>query len=478
MFPPGSVTTSFVSNLHPAAVPSAPVYRAGSLTYTKGALLTLSFWLLWGDFAFAFFESIFTKFLPLFLRDLHASNTLVGLMTGGIVGIVNVLCLPGISRWSDGYRSPFGRRIPFLLVSTPITVLSLILSGFSPEIARFLHTLAPAWISSVLTENSLTLGLLCLFVVSYDFFNMILVCAYNWLLRDVVPDRVMARFLSCFRIVNTIGSMIFLKFVFPYVLSHRAAVFLSVGIFYFAAFLIMCIKVKEGSYPERTAASRTTTGVARSFLLFFRECLGHPIYRAYIVVSICWYLVSTCTSPFVTLLMNETLHLDMGDMGTLFAINAAASALILYPLGWACDRFGPLPVTIGTLAVQAAVSVGSYFLVTDKISMTVYLVLSAFPVVSWKLASFAVSVKIFPQSSFAQFASALNVFGTGAMVVGNMLIGFLIDITHNEYRIAFAWAGFFSLAALAAMLMVLNWYDRLGGPSGYQAPDPTGAATP
>ena len=446
-------------------------YTAGSLSYTKAGLVTLSFWLLWGDFALGFFESIFGRFIPLFLRELQASNTLVGLMTGGLVGVVNVLCLPGISRWSDGFRSRFGRRIPFLLVATPVTVLSLLCAGFTPEISRFLYQFVPAWLENLVSGHVFTLSLLCVFVVAYDFFNMVLVTSYNWLLRDVVPERVMARFLSWFRIINTISSMVFLKLVFPYVLSHRMEVFLGVGLFYSVAFLIMCLKVKEGDYPP-PPENDTKPGVFKGFLIYFRECLGHPIYRNYILVSIMWFMVSGCTNPFITLLMNETLKLNMGDMGTLFAVNAAVSVLVLYPVGWACDRFGPLQITIITLALQIAVSVGGFFLVNDKLSMTAYLVISAIPVVSWKLASFAVSVRIFPKAKFGQFASALNVFGTGAMVVGNMLIGALIDFFHNNYRIAFAWAGFFAVAALLCMLVVLRWYRRLGGPDNYLAPEP------
>lgn len=446
-------------------------FAAGSLTYTRGGIAVLAFWLLWGDFAFAFFENIFGRFLPLFLRDLEASNTLVGLMTGGLVGIVNVLCLPGISRWSDRFRSPRGRRIPFLLVATPITVLALVCAGFSPEISGLLYPLFPGWLGKFLSAQVFTLSLLCVFVVAYDFFNMVLVNGYNWLLRDVVPDKIMARFLSWFRIINTLSGMIFLWFVFPYVMSHRAEVFLGVGAFYLVAFTLMCFKVKEGDYPPpKEEAGRP--GFFKGMLAYFRECLGHPIYRYYVLVSVMWYLVSGCTNPFITLLMNETLKLDMGDMGMLFAINAGVSVLVLYPVGWACDRFGPLKITVLTLAVQIAISAAALFFVGSKGTMTAYLILAALPVVSWKLASFAASVKIFPKSQFGQFVSALNVFGTGAMVAGNVLIGALIDACGDNYRIAFAWAGIFAIAALVCMLRVLKLYRKLGGPDNYTAPVP------
>ncbi len=79
-----------------ANVPPTPVteYKTGSLTYSKKGLLILSLWLLWGDFAFQFFESIFARFMPIFLKELNASNTLIGIMTGSFAGLVNVLFLP------------------------------------------------------------------------------------------------------------------------------------------------------------------------------------------------------------------------------------------------------------------------------------------------------------------------------------------------------------------------------------------------
>jgi|GEM_PF-4579585 len=55
-------------------------YQAGTLVYSRKGLLILSFWLLFWDFAFNFFEAIFGRFLPIYLKDLQASNTVIGLM--------------------------------------------------------------------------------------------------------------------------------------------------------------------------------------------------------------------------------------------------------------------------------------------------------------------------------------------------------------------------------------------------------------
>jgi len=156
----------------PAPVPSpeekpVKLYHAGTLRYTLRGLLILSVWLLWGDFAFSFFENIFGRILPFYLKDLHASNTLIGVMTGSIAGAVNILFLPNISQWSDHYRSRLGRRIPFLYVVTPLTVAALVAVGFAPAIAGWVQARVLVHFAPVVSGTALVLILLCALVVCY-----------------------------------------------------------------------------------------------------------------------------------------------------------------------------------------------------------------------------------------------------------------------------------------------------------------------
>ena len=188
--------------MHPTPDVGTRLYRTENLTYTLRGLLVLSFWLLWGDFAFNFFESVFGRFLPIYLKDLQASNTLIGVMGGSFAGLVNVLFLPGISRWSDDLRTKLGRRIPLLYVITPLTVGAVVAVGFAPEIGDWLFLHFSMYLPASVTKVGLILGLMCVLTVSFHFFNMVLVNAYNWLIRDVVPLAVMSRFLAWFSIVG------------------------------------------------------------------------------------------------------------------------------------------------------------------------------------------------------------------------------------------------------------------------------------
>ncbi len=447
-------------------------YTTENLTYTKGGLLVLSFWLLWGDFAFNFFESVFGRFLPLFLKDLQASNTLIGVMTGSFAGLVNVLFLPGISRWSDDLRTSLGRRIPLLYVVTPLTVGAVIAVGFSPEIGSWIFDRFPVRLPAAVTKGTFILGLISVLVVSFHFFNMVLVNAYNWLIRDVVPLEVMSRFLAWFSIVGTISGAIFLWFVFPHLMTRRKEIFLAVGIFYLIAFFLMCWKVKEGAYPPPTPVEERP-GVFKTFVVYFRECLQIPLYRNFFIVYLLVTAALNCAGNFITLFARETLGLDMGGMGHIFAYTAAISIIFFYPLGWLCDRFSPMHVALGSICVLCLGAILAPIFVQSQNGFLVYSLSFSLPCVAWQLSQRATSMKLFPAGKFGQFSSGLNVFGCGALIVGNILIGVLMDLSHSNYRMAFLWTAVIAASAIFPMILVIRGWKKHGGHDSYAPPLPT-----
>lgn len=433
--------------------------------------MLLSIWLLWGDFALNFFESVFGRYLPIFLKDLQASNTLIGLMSGSFAGLVNVLFLPGISRWSDNLRTSHGRRIPLLYVVTPLTVVTVVVVGFAPEIGEWGFAHFAAFAPGLVTKRGVVLTLIGILVVSFHFFNMVLVNAYNWLIRDVVPLNIMSRFLAWFSIVGTLSGALFLWLLFPHLMSHRKEIFLAVGLFYLAAFSLMCWKVKEGQYPP-PAAPKDRPGILKTFVVYFRECLQIPLYRNFFLVYLLVIAALTCASNFVTLFASDTLRLDMSGMGQIFAWTAAISIVFYYPLGWLCDRFSPMHVALGAIFAISTGAILAAVLVDNQTKFLVYSVAFSLPTVAWYLSQRATAMKLFPAEKFGQFSGALNVFGCGSLIIGNALIGVFMDWTNSNYRMSFVWTTVISACAIPLMLLVIRAWKQHGGPDNYQPPLP------
>lgn len=446
------------------------VYRAGSLTYTAAGVATLFVWLLWGDFCFTVFESIFSKFLPLYLHDLQASNTLVGILTGSTGAVVNVMFLPSISMASDRHRSRRGRRIPFLLWTTPGAVGALVLIGLSTEIGGALKA-ALAWLPWPVSLSAVILSVLCVFVLAYHFFNMVLVNLYQCLLRDVVPAPLMARFLALFRVVGTVGTFFFSWYVFPHVVEHRIAVCVGVGVTYLLAFTLMCWRVKEGEYPPPPPRDEVPS-FARSYLVYFRELLSVPLYRNFVLMFAFVTTASTCASPFVTLFTRSTLNLSMSDMGQVLAWGGLGSAITYVPIGYLCDKFAPMRVAVVSLSSLMLSWALGYFVVRGHTSWLVYwVIVSMLPSVAWNLSFTALTMQIFPAAKFGQLSSGLSVLGYGgASIVGSFFAGRFIDLVGGDYRMIFVWAFAWFVAAVGAMLLVYRGWRRCGGPDNYVPP--------
>ena len=447
-----------------------PFYQVGTLRYSLRGLAVLFAWLLWGDFAFCFFENIFGRFIPLYLNDLKASNTLIGIMTGSIAGAINILFLPGISRWSDEYRSRWGRRIPFLAVATPITVVSMILMGFAPEIGTWFHSRIISQAAPSISLTAVILTLLCGFVVSFHYFNMVLCNAFNWLLRDVVPQEFMARFLSWFRIVSTVSSVAFSWYVFPYIISHRKEVCVGIGLFYLVTFLLMCLKVKEGEYPPPTPRGTNPPGIIKSFGLYFRDCLSVPIYRNYFITTMVGGITG-CAGPFFLLFYRNTLGLSLEDLGKIFALGSIVTAAAYLPIGWLCDKFTPIRMAIIGQTGMFIVAILSFLFLNSKEALIFFTVVGSPISVCWGLGSATLTMKLFPVEKFGQLYAATNIFGCGVGIVGNYALGLFMDLMQSNFRMAYAWSALSGVALIPLLLVYRDW-KKYGGPHHYVAPLP------
>ena len=125
-------------------------YRTGTLLYSKAGLIALFGWLLWGDFVFVLMNAIYPSLMPVLLKDHGASNWEVMIIVTTLHTIMNALVNPVVSYQSDRCRSRWGRRRPFIIVTTPFVVLFLALIPFAPEISHYLSSLGVfAWLFSL-----------------------------------------------------------------------------------------------------------------------------------------------------------------------------------------------------------------------------------------------------------------------------------------------------------------------------------------
>ena len=467
-----------ISESIPSSTEGGKLFRAGTLTYTKASLLSLFAWLLWGDFCFTLMESVVPSILPLKLTHLGASNTLIGILITTLFSAMNFIMNPVLSFRSDRFRSRWGRRIPFLIFATPFIAMFLVLMAYADSIGPWLHDILPgSW-----SVNQITIALLALLIVGFQFFNLFVSSIYYYLFNDVVPEALLARFMSLFRVVGTLAGSLYTFFIFQYAENHFREIFLGSALLYLVVFTLMCLRVKEGKYPPPPPNLENRRGLLAAAKTYAVECFTHRVYwNIFFVSSFC--ATSGCILVFYVFFY-KSLGLTLADYGKLYGVAGMATALLLYPAGILADRYHPIRISIiGQAMLLVITPVNLIFLFWSFTPDATFWVLAATTVLTipataiYQAGELPMFMRLLPRERYGQFSSAAAMVRSIALIVGGLLAGTFMDlmkwIYHGDtyyYRYAPLWAIVFQGIGLIFLFRLKHEWKKHGGPNHYVPP--------
>ncbi len=476
-----SATPSRTFGAEPEPLKPEDRFRCGTLIYTRAGLFTLFAWLLWGDFCFYLMETVWPNVLPLLLKAEGAPNYVLALVITSIPSAMNFVLNPIISTISDRYRGRRGRRIPFLLLATPFVTLFLVLLGFSRELGGWIHHLLSGPFPE-LTSGAVTVSLISLLVICFRFFELFINTVFWYLFNDVVPVAFMGRFLGMFRVVGAVAGALFNFFLFRYSESHTSILFFGVAILYGSAFMMMSLKVKEGSYPPPDPVPEGRFKALSHIKTFFRESFSHKIYRLIYGYTTLFYAAGTIQIFMIFMAFSVGLTID--EVGKVAGIAALVSAALMYPFGALVDRFHPLRVILlaqaGFCLVAFCQLIFLFVEFSKPTAFWVYAGLAALALpftVANAAAGLPLAMRLFPHDRFGQFCAANAMCGAVGITVGGLLAGGFLDLMkayfekeNFYYRFAPLWSLVFIALSGCLTILVFREWKRLGGDKGYVPP--------
>ena len=444
-------------------------WRNGTLVYTAGGLAVLFLWLMWGDFAYSMKDRATGTVAALMLKKFDVSDFLFGIIMISFPNFTNIFLCPIVSYRSDRHRGRFGRRIPYLLLTTPFIVIGLAGLGFTPLLARLIRQAVGA---EHISYNLTALLVFCFFWIILDFGTTLAGAIFNALATDVVPTEFLGRFFAMFRAVSLGCAFLFNYFVMGYAENHALVIFLGLAALYGIGLFSICLKVREGEYPppeEETSGPPTVKGAVRTY---FRECFSLPYYR--------WVIMASVVSGFSVVPFNiygifyaKSLNMDMDFYGKVSSLICLVSFVLSFFLGWFSDRFHPIRTGMVSMALQTVILfIGGRIATTESVFAWLFLV-QGISIMSYNTLMASYAPRLFPREYFAQFNSAMMLINALASVIGAPLVGKFLDLTGNHYPHLFTIGGVIGLCGLGCFVMVYRGYQRYGGDSGYIAPAPT-----
>ena len=461
--------------------PAADRFKVGTLVYTKAGLITAFLFLLWGDFCFTLMETVVPTLMPLKFNAAGAPNWVLALVMATIPNIMTAGFNPLISVRSDRFRSKWGRRIPFLAGATPFLVLFLVLLGFADPIGAWVHGL----VGGRFSENAVLIFVISVFLICFQFFNLFITSVYYYLFNDVVPQAYLARFMALFRVVGSLAGVCYNKFVLKFADTHTDQIFIGAALLYFVAFVVMCWKVKEGSYPPPPPFEGPKPGFRAALRTYATECFSHRFYWYLFLANSC-VAMTWASGTFNLIYQTKYLGLDLAFIGNVGAACGVVAMCLYYPAGILADRVSPLRVLLAATTLQAIIGPFIITFAMMRPSLTSETVMLCFVCVSaislpintlYHASELPTLMTIFPKSRYGQFCSANAIVRSVVLIGGGLLCGTMLDLVgklHPDpnycYRFLPVWNCFFQGSSAIFLFLLYREWKKRGGIAGYRPP--------
>lgn len=448
-------------------------WKVGTLTYTKGGLVVLFAWLLWGDFAWMIKERAAMPIAQLLLRQLQASDFFVGLAVGSVPAALAMVLGPIISVRSDRHRGRWGRRIPYLLVPTPFMVLGIVGLAFAPRLGVALD----GWMgASSPGVHACRLIAFSFFWGLFEIFTTIANAVFNALIADVVPDVVAGRFFGMFRAIGLLSGIVFNLWGIGIAEQHMTAILIGVGLVYGIGFALMCLRVKEGEYPPAPVIPPDRSlNWWQPLRNYARECFTNP---HYVWIFVAMMLGGVAGAPINSfgIFFAKSLNMSMETYGRLLVLTFSISFALSFLIGWLADRFHPLRVGMAAIGTYGVMMLWGGWAATDATRFGIAFVAHGVLMGAFMTGSWSISQRLYPKAKFAQFYSAAGLVNGLSYVIVPPLIGAFLDATGHVYRYTFYASGVLGLLGVLAFFVSYRRFLALGGDAHYVPPGDVPAA--
>jgi MFS family permease len=381
-----------------------------------------------GFFGISLIWPIFNNYVPIFLKeDFALSATLIGfIMTWD--NYLNMFVQPIVGERSDLTYTRFGRRKPWILVGAPLAAIFFIFIPLAGTI--------PAIMIAILLTN-LSMAIFRAPTVS--------------LLGDLFPSHQRS---TANGIINLMGG---LASVLAYLVggilyrSGRITPFVFASLVMLASLTLVVLFVKEPKKPETQGEPERKGG----FLTHLREVVyaqdrsGLLILLAILFWFMGFYALETWLSSFGKFMLG----IDAGRMAILTSGLALMFVIFAVPSGLIATRFGRRRVIlVGIIGLIGLFLYG--LLVSNQMMLIAFLIPAGFFWALINVNSLPMVYDIGGDLRIGAFTGLYYLASNIAAVAGPQIVGILIQITGDNYRIMFAFSALFMILAGVCMAKV------------------------
>ena len=410
------------------------------LNYKQTILIGLAF------LSISAFWQMYDNIIPLILKN---SFDLGETVTGVIMAADNVLALfllPFFGSLSDRTHTKIGRRMPFILTGTGLSVVFLLLLPVADRNRNL-----PFFIT-VLFLVLLAMGLYRSPSVA--------------LMPDLTPKPLRSKGNAVINLMGAVGgvySLIMIRLLvgsgatpdyFPLFLSIGLLMVLSVGILFFT--------VKEnGEARKKNALNGPAQMNAADETAATGAALAPDVRRSlvFMLLSIAlWFIAYNAVTTAFSRYATHVWGMENGGYANCLMVATVAAIISYIPIGAISSHIGRKKTILIGVALLAFCYLCAGFYNSYHMTMNLFFGIIGFAWAAINVNSFPMVVEIASSGDVGKYTGYYYTFSMAAQVVTPILSGYLLE--HVSYRTLFPYSVFFSVLAFFTMLLVKHGDSR------------------
>lgn len=386
------------------------------------------------------FWAMYNSVTPLILeRTFSLSATWNGVVMA-MDNVLAVFLLPLFGVWSDKTDTRLGKRMPFIIIGTILSILAMVVMPIADNIQSFVLFM-------------IATGAVLLFM---SFYRSPAVA----LMPDITPRQLRSKGNAVIMLMGTVGviySMIMTKILVtsdPSVKPDYLPLFISMVAMMGISLILMELFVDENKWEKEARKNDVVEEEEQEILSKGKISRDKMKSLIFLLLSVAfWYMayngVETAISRYT---MAEW---GMGPTGyTTYMLIATLSAVACYvPVGILSGKIGRKKMILfGVIGLTLAFFFSIFFKGGGVLLMLVFALLG----ISWgaiNVNSFPMVVEIASDGDEGKYTGLYYTFSMVAQVLTPIISGFLIDKTES-YKILFPYATVFSALAFFTMTQV------------------------
>ncbi len=391
------------------------------------------------------FWQFYDQVIPYLLENKFGLSTLTANSIMAVDNVLAIFMLPLFGAISDKTNTRLGKRTPYILFGTLVSVALLVTLGIFNELSSILGFMV------TLFALLLTMSVYRTPAVAY--------------MPDVTPKPLRSKANAVINLVGYIGG-IFATVVMMFMLkSEKAAdgsslyskdqsflpVFLIIAAFMLISVIIMVLTVKENKILKETGVKDDDAPAQKG------EKLPRPVFKSLVLILLSvflWFMAYNAVTTAFSRYCVEVWKTDLGTSSSYLLVATVAAIAAFVPLGFLSGAVGrKKTVLLGITLMTVCYAIAIFIKVQTPVMYAIFGLVG----VGWaaiNVNSFPMVVEMCSGADVGKYTGFYYTFSMAAQITTPLLSGLLIDNLGFGYSVLFPYAVLFSVLSFITMSLV------------------------